>query len=109
MATLFEEKIQRELENAVQAREAGNPGRARVCARRAAGLAAQAYLTRHGQPAGGPSAIQALHDLAATSGVPERARLAASRLVERVDLAFNLPAGVDLIEEARELIRLLRE
>jgi hypothetical protein len=106
---MFEDRIDRELEDAVHAREAGNPGRARVCARRAAGLAAQAYLTRHAQPAGSPSAIQTLHDLAAASGAPERARLAANRLVERVDMTFNLPSGVDLIEEARVVIRLLLE
>jgi HEPN domain-containing protein len=108
MANLFEAKIQRELEAARLAREAGKEGQARVCARRAAGLAAQAYLTRHGQPAGGPSALQALGELAAAPYAPERARLAAARLTERVNAAFSLPAGIDLIEEAQLLLELLK-
>jgi hypothetical protein len=40
--------IEAELEKADLARLSGNEGRARVCARRAAGIAARAFLTRHG-------------------------------------------------------------
>ena len=40
--------IEAEFEKAEQARARGNEGQARVCARRAAGIAIREYLTRRG-------------------------------------------------------------
>jgi hypothetical protein len=46
--TGLHEQIEKEFELAERARANGNEGRARVCARRAAGIAAREYLTRKG-------------------------------------------------------------
>lgn len=44
----FQEQIEQEFALAEQARARGNEGQARVCARRAAGIAIREYLTRRG-------------------------------------------------------------
>ena len=91
-----------ELAGAEAARRSGNEGRARVCARRAAGLAAREFLTRCGvRPR---STYAALQELAALPGLAPRLLAAADRLTLRVSQAFSLPADVDLIAEASRLI-----
>ncbi len=96
-------EIQAELERAKRARAQGNEGRARVCARRAAGIAAREYLTRRGQPPRTSSAYDVLQVLAEEPSVPIRVRESALRLTLRVDEEFRLPQGLDLLEEARVL------
>ena len=96
---------------AESARLDGNEGRARVCARRAAGLAAQEFLERNGfqhfaQAHGRSrttSAYQALQVLAQYSGLAPDLRQSARYLTLRVNDDFLLPASVDLIAEARKL------
>ena len=44
----WQTQIEAEFERAEQARARGNEGQARVCARRAAGIAVREYLTRSG-------------------------------------------------------------
>jgi hypothetical protein len=99
-------EIAAELEDARASRQAGNEGRARVCARRAAGMAAREFLARRGVPQG-ISAYQALIALAAMPGLPPDLADAADRLTLRVDAAFDLPVEVDLIAEAAGLIAAL--
>jgi hypothetical protein len=96
--------IEAELKNAESARLAGNEGRARVCARRAAGIAARGFLTRHGVWARKDSAYEALKALAAYPGLAPDLQSAAVHLTTRVTEEFNLPTNVDLIAEARKLI-----
>ncbi len=100
----LQEKIRAELANALQARQMGNEGRARVCARRAAGLAARDFLEKRGfnEPRTA-SAYELLRLLAEYPGLPPDLRQAAGQLTMRVDEAFDLPAGTDLIEAARRL------
>ncbi len=95
--------IATELENAERSRRAGNEGRARVCARRAAGIAARNFLTRHGVRATG-SAYAALQTLAAFPGLAPDLRTATAHLTTRVTEEFRLPENIDLIAEARKLI-----
>jgi hypothetical protein len=95
-------RIEAEIDAARAARRAGNEGRARVCARRAAGLAARAFLARRGSGSG--NAYDALQELAALSGLAPGLAVAAERLTLRVDQQFSLPAEVDLIAEAALLI-----
>jgi len=101
------QQIEAELASARAARTAGNEGRARVCARRAAGLAARDFLARHGVRAG--SALEALRELASLPGLAAELLGAADRLTQRVDLDFRLPAQVDLIAEASRLIEGLEQ
>jgi hypothetical protein len=105
-------EIKVELEQADAARAAGNEGRARVCARRAAGLAARDYLTLH-QVSPYNSTLNQLHGnsayeaLQALVGVPDLApelKKAAVNLIMRVNPEFKIPEGIDLIAEARKLV-----
>ena len=99
----WSDDVRHELELARKARMAENEGRARVCARRAGGIAAREYLKLRGEPAPSASAYDLLKCLSEVGEAPQRARQAAVLLTMRVDEEFKLPAGVDLIAEARAL------
>lgn len=89
---------------AEEARAAGNEGRARVCARRAAGLAAQHRLEPSGLWKGRGSALDALRALAATDGLLPALREAAGRLTRRVTEDFTLPHAQDPLADAQVII-----
>jgi hypothetical protein len=97
-------RIEAELEKAEGARLAGNEGRARVCARRAAGIAARDFLTRQGVRLRDMSAYAALQALAEFPGLTPDLRNTTSHLITRLTEAFTLPMDVDLIADARKLI-----
>jgi len=105
-------EIHIELEMADAARAGGNEGRARVCARRAAGLAARDFLNLHQKsPFAGAqerlrsnSAYAALETLATFPGLAPDLKKAAVNLTTRVTPDFQLPNGIDLIDEAHKLI-----
>lgn len=96
-------EFEQEMEQALQVRQRGNEGQARVRARRAAGIVAREYFRRQGMDKNNLSAIQLLGELLKISNLPGRARQAVEKLVLRVNEEFHLPAGVDLIAEARVL------
>jgi HEPN domain-containing protein len=93
--------IQAEFEKASQARGRGNEGQARVCARRAAGIAAREYLTRRGIPPRSASAYDLLNLLKEDALLSPDLRSIADHLTVRVTEEFRLPVDVDLVEEAR--------
>jgi hypothetical protein len=99
----WETEFNSELRQAETARAAGNEGKARVCARRAAGLAIQEYLHRQGIQLDPGSAYAYLRYLAESPGISSEKRLVASHFLERVTAEHTLPGNVDLIEEARWL------
>jgi len=92
-----------EFERAVQARARGNEGQARVCARRAAGIAAREYFTRRGEVVRTPSAYDLLRRLTEDAQLPAELRQAAGYLTLRVNEEFKLPVDVDLVAEAHKL------
>jgi hypothetical protein len=100
-------QIQEELLLAKQSRLEGNEGRARVCARRAAGAAVNEYLKNIGITHQQENAIQALLTLQQAIPLPARVLEAVDWLVQRVNLDHNLPPGVDLIHEAGIIIKYL--
>jgi hypothetical protein len=100
-------KIAQELARGAAARGQGLEGRARVCARRAAGAAVREYLEQRGLDAPGPSAYDLLAYLQGYAGVSEAIRRAAGHLMARVDEDFSLPADVDLLAEAAGLAQAL--
>jgi hypothetical protein len=102
-------QIDAELTQAEAARAAGFEGRARVCARRAAGIAIRAYLqVRHEAPAQ-TSAYDLLQYMQnRTSTLPE-VRVVVNHLLTRVNPEFQLTVAVDLIAETRWLIKTLNE
>lgn len=89
------------------ARQQGNEGQARVCARRAAGAAIRAYLDMKGYFAPPSSAYELCRLLLDCPDVQSEARTIAARLLLRVNEEHNLPPGVDLIEDAFRLTNLL--
>jgi hypothetical protein len=96
--------IKTELEQAERARQAGNEGRARVCARRAAGLAARVFLAQHAVHLRDRSAYAALQVLSEFPGLAPDLLTATLHLTTRVTEEFTLPLEADLIADARKLI-----
>ncbi len=96
--------IHTELDTARKAREDGNDGRARVCARRAAGIAIGEYFRRQNYPDPGPSAMGRLKLLMNLPGISDQNRDRAYRLTVRVTPDHELPFEADLIEDAKSLI-----
>ncbi len=100
-------QVQEELLLAKQSRIEGNEGRARVCARRAAGAAAQAYLQQAGYRDRADNALESLRKLKGDLDLPERIEVSIRCLLQRVDEEHNLPQDMDLITEAEKVIRYL--
>jgi hypothetical protein len=92
-----------EFKRAEQARARGNEGQARVCARRAAGIAAREYFARRGQAIHIPSAYDLLNMLIEDPSLSDDLRQIAAHLTLRVDEEFKLPADIDLIVESKKL------
>jgi len=99
----WEEKLQKEFELAESARASGNEGRARVCARRAAGIAIREYYARRGHHVRTPSAYDLLQMLADEPQLSSVVKQTAKYLTLRVNEEFKLPVDVDLLDEARKL------
>jgi HEPN domain-containing protein len=97
----WQTEIQAEFEKAEQARARGNEGQARVCARRAAGIAAREYLTRQGTRPLSVSAYDLLNLLKEDPRLSPDLRRIAEHLTLRVTEEFKLPVDADLIAEAR--------
>ena len=95
-------EIQDEFERAEGARARGNEGQARVCARRAAGIAAREYFIRRGESVRTPSAYDLLNLLKDDPRLSQELKQIANHLTRRVNEEFKLPVNVDLIAEARK-------
>lgn len=99
----IQEKIDKEFQLAEQARAKNNEGQARVCARRAAGIAVREYLTRKGTCPGNASAYDLLNLIKNDPLLSPDLKLVADHLTLRVTEEFKLPVNVDLVAEARML------
>jgi hypothetical protein len=99
--------FEKELQMAAEARARGNEGQARVCARRAAGVAVREYFLRRGISSHVSSAFDLLRALLDIPELPDEARRAAEYLTLRVNEEFKLPVNADLVEEARTLCKSL--
>ena len=98
----WQTEIKTELEKASQARDRGNEGQARVCARRAAGVAAREYLIRQGTRPPSVSAYDLLNLLKEDPRLSPDLRRIADHLTLRVTEEFKLPVDADLVAEARK-------
>ncbi len=96
-------QIQIEFDRASQARIKGNEGQARVCARRAAGIAIREYLTLRGTHIPSTSAYDLLNQLKEDALLPPDLKLVADHLTLRVTEEFKLPVEADLVAESRLL------
>jgi len=105
----IQERLENEFSLAEQARAKGNEGQARVCARRAAGIAVREYLTRRGARPGNASAYDLLSLIKEDPFLAPDLKLIAVHLTLRVTEEFKLPVNADLVAEARTLCeRLLK-
>jgi hypothetical protein len=102
-------EVERELGQAAQARARGNEGRARVCARRAAGILAREYFSRRAGAPRTSSAVDLLHRLELDANLPATAHELVQHLTQRVDADFRLPADFDLVGDVRRLRQILLE
>jgi len=93
--------MQIEFDRAVQARARGNEGQARVCARRAAGIAIREYLTRQGIRPPSSSAYDLLNLIKDDPHLSSTLKQIAEHLTLRVTEEFKLPVDADLVAEAR--------
>jgi hypothetical protein len=97
-------RIDAELQSAWQARAQGNEGRARVCARRAAGAALAAYYAGRDGPPASANAYQLLRRVQKTPAIRSEIGQAARRLTVRVDASHRLPHMQDPLEDAVSLV-----
>lgn len=105
----WQTEINNELEKAAQSRARGNEGQARVCARRAAGIAIREYLARQGIRPPSTSAYDLLNLLKDDPHLSPDLKQIVDHLTLRVTEEFKLPVNADLVVEARsfceELLR----
>jgi hypothetical protein len=97
------EEINKEFERAEQARAKNNEGQARVCARRAAGVAIRDYFIKNGIRTPNASAYDLLNRLKEQPHLPSDMKLFADHLTLRVTEEFKLPVEADLVAEAKAL------
>lgn len=101
--TGWQEKLNKEFEQAEKARANSNEGQARVCARRAAGIAIREYLNRQGIQPQSSSAVDLLNLIKEDPRLSPDLKLIVDHLTLRVTEDFKLPVDVDLVAEARIL------
>lgn len=99
----WEISFEHELSRASEMRTKGNEGQARVCARRAAGIAIREYFNQLGRPIPSSSAYDLLNLIASDETLEPTLRQSAIYLTLRVTEEFKLPVDVDLLEQARIL------
>lgn len=101
--------VEKELQAARAAQAQGNVGRARVCARRAAGFAVRAWYQQRLGTGWGGDALKQLHHLQADALVPEAVRAAAKRLTTKVDADHSLPFTEDPIVDAEQIVAFVQK
>ncbi len=98
-------KIENEILAAEQARSEGNEGRARVCARRAAGLAIQAYYRARGDSLVESNAYSLLRRFQTDVSIPQEWKRITDTLLTRVEKDYSFPSRADVLAETRRLIQ----
>jgi len=100
------ERILDELRKAWQERHEGHEGKARVCARRAAGWAVGELYRRRALTADVPSSVIGLLAwFRELEEVSPDLREAANRLTRRVRLDHTLPHAQDPLDDAEQIVR----
>ncbi len=94
-----------EIEKAFSARSNGNEGMARVCARRAANFAIQAFLADQQMDIQSQNVIQLLNDERVRRLVSPQMVLIFDHLLMKVDANYQFDPSIDLLAETRALIQ----
>ena len=92
-------EYKKEIERAIQARSEGNEGRARVCARRAAGILIGEYLFRHGHTGISNSAYDRLALFTDLPEVEEMYKEVCRHFLLKVNRDHRLPQNTDLLKD----------
>ena len=93
-----------ELKHGEHAKEIGNIGQARVCVRRACGMAIEHWLEFHPNRNYGASAITMLVKLQEDHTIPKDIRDAAKRLTKKVDNNFETGIEEDPLKDGEMII-----
>jgi ATP:corrinoid adenosyltransferase len=109
---IWQDKSRQDFARAIKAEAEGNQGLARVCARRAAGWAATAYLTQFEKTLVKPTGYENIQqlvntDLQSVEARPIIARLTSNLETETAEGEEVWPADLNLISDAYRLIELL--
>ena len=106
-------KITQELKLAAHSQEKGNEGKARVCARRAAGWAIQEHLRQQGISLDNNNALDHIKYFAAQAGHSSQTAAVLHHLLIKLEKesleseAYYPIPGVDLVREAQWLVEKL--
>jgi len=98
-----------EIEKAFHARANGNEGMARVCARRAANFAIQAYLIDQHIDLPSQNVIHLLNDERLRSLMSPKMVEIFDHLLMKVDANYQFDPSIDLLSETQALIEGLKE
>ena len=96
-------RFETEIFQAEFARKSGNEGRARVCARRAAGIVVETYFLRRGYANPGSSIQDRIRFLLTLDDLSPDIHQVAGHFLVKVNPDYTLPVDADLITEARWL------
>jgi hypothetical protein len=107
----WKQAIPEELAKAEAARQRGNEGMARVCARRAAGWAIQAYLGQQGVDLNTTSVLEHFRYMQINAAHPELLplleHLLQPKLRPKIEEDSFFPEGLDLLADAHQVIAIL--
>lgn len=92
-----------ELNLAEISRQQGNEGKARVCARRAAGHVVGEYLRRQGLQVDSMNALTRIKETIALPELPDETNATLEHFLIHTTPEFKLPIDVDLIDDVRFL------
>lgn len=98
------DQIARELAMGYQARSSGLEARARVCARRAVGIALRSYFSQRHTGSARLSVVEMIQTYQALPDVSSEIQTVCSHLLARVNPDYELPIPADLLAEAKILI-----
>ncbi len=99
--------VEIELGRGRAALSAGNDGKARVCARRASGVALRAWYRASGRPDAPPAAQSLLNIARADPALPAELREAAVRLTTSINDRESLPFSGDPLGDAAAIIAII--
>jgi hypothetical protein len=103
------DRIKLELDQAYMYRARGNEGRARVCARRAAGWAVAIFRQQRFGAETHHNAYQQLRWFRKLENIPAELRKAADRLTTHVTPSHDLPHQQDPLQDAEMIVSALLE
>jgi len=93
-----------ELERAKKALAEGNEGMARVCARRAVGVAVSFWLESNTREHYGTSAMNRLRSIQKDDTIPQEIKNAAEKLTTHINNSDTLPFTDDPLNDAKIII-----